>query len=58
MIEHLDLLVKEAEKQDNWALMSILYTVMAAITDDSLKELSFYTAIYSKSQIGKYMRSN
>lgn len=58
MIEYLDVLIKEAEKQDNLALISILYTVCGAIVEDSLNELSFYTATYSKNQIEKYAKLN
>lgn len=58
MIEYLNVLIKEAEKQDNLALMSVLYTVTAAIEEDSLNELTQFTTKFSMLQLKKYAKLN
>lgn len=54
MIEYLDVLIKEAIKQENFALASILCTLIGAILENNLSELSDYTMEYSCSQLKKY----
>lgn len=53
-INALYLLIDQAKKEENFPLVSILYTVTASIVDDSLKELSNYTCAFSMEQINKY----
>lgn len=53
-INALSLLIDQAKKEENFPLVSILYTVTASIVDDSLKELSNYTYAFSMEQINKY----
>lgn len=47
-------LIEEAKKDENFILVSILYTLQASITEDSLNELSNYTIAFSRIQVDKY----
>lgn len=47
-------LIDEAKKDENFVLVSILYTLQASLIEDSLEELSNYTIAFSQMQIDKY----
>jgi len=50
-IQAIDDIIKEAEKDNNLYLMSILHSLCGAIMSDSLEKLSSYTAAFSMEQI-------
>lgn len=49
-IQAIDDIIKEAEKDNDLYLMSILYSLCGAIMSDSLEKLSDYTAAFSMEQ--------